>query len=529
MGIDRPGALSQAGGGLDAACNLWYTESMTTLFDRLRLGIIAFREAYLTAPVTDTVSWTDQDARRLRYGILWAQYEQTSYRDTHAWATAYRKQYALYKYIRPVYNPAYRLGEFWKAHLFGGLLDSEAGDAGAIPIITENESLRVAIANLWKWSRWQVQKDVLTVRGAILGDAAIQVVDDVTSGRVYLSLLHPGSIEYVERDSFGNVKAYGIREERDDPRGKTGHVTYIERVGRAGDLVVYETFLNGKPYAWPENKDRTGKAVASWSEPYGFVPLVVIQHNDVGLDWGWSELHPIRAKVQEADELASMLSDQIRMIVQPRWLMRGMKEPKDGLTIEGADATTDRPSPGREEINAIWNVPVDGGADAMVADLDLENVLVHIDTILKEIERDVLELSQDIHTASGSASGRALRVARQPVVAKVVQRRANYDAALVAVTGMAVAIGGYRGYDGYKGFGLDSYVKGDLAHTIAKRSVFEEDVLDQTEIDLAFWKAAEQAGKAGVSLTAFLVESGWDEERISTLMKSVEENTNEVD
>lgn len=490
---------------------------------RLRLGIAAFREAYLTSPVTATVDWSAQDARALRYAILWAQYEQTSYRDAHSWATAYRKQYALYKYVRPVYNPAYRLGEFWKAHLFGGLLDLVAGDngatsqavTGAIPIVTDSDALKVAIVNLWQWSRWQVQKDILTVRGAILGDAAIRVVDDIVRGRAYLELLHPGTIEYVEKDPFGNVKGYGLRENRDDPRGKAGTVTYSEVVSRNGDFVVYETFLNGKPYAWPDNTDKTGLSVASWSEPYTFVPLVVIQHNDVGLDWGWSELHPIRAKVQEADDLASMLSDQVRKTIDPIWLMKGMKQTT--LTLTGATSTTDRPYPGREELQAVWDVPIEGGAEAMVAELDLESVLRHIDTILKEIERDVVELSQDIHTASGDASGRALRVARQPIVAKVVQRRANYDAGMVAAHQMAIAIGGWRGYEGYQGFGLDSYAKGDLDHTIADRPVFEEDALDSIEIDTAFWKAAEQAGKAGVSLASYLREAGWDEERIALI------------
>lgn len=494
---------------------------MPTFIDRLRLGLIAFREAYLTAPVTDTLDWSDQKARRLRYAMLWAQYEQTSYRDAHAWATAYRKQYALYKYVRPIYNPAYRLGEFWKAHLFGGLLDPEAGDEGAIPVETESESLRKAIADLWKYSRWPVQKDILTVRGAILGDAAIQIVDDVQRKRVYLSLLHPGTIEYVEKDPFGNVKGYGLKEERPDPRKDVGTVIYAERVSRSGDLVVYETFLNGEPYAWPDNLDRTGTPVAYWTEPYGFVPLVVIQHNDVGLEWGWSELHPIRAKVQEADELASMLSDQVRKTIDPLWLMKGMK--KATLTMSSADATTDRPQPGREEIQAIWNVPTDGEAEAMVAKLDLESVLRHLDTIIAEIERDVVELGSDIHTAAGDASGRALRVARQPVVAKVTQRRANYDDAMVAAHQMAVAIGGFRGY--YP-FGLDSYAVGDLDHTIADRPVFEEDALDKIEIDAAFWKAAGEAGKAGVPLAAYLKESGWDDERIAAI--EIEEVTDET-
>ncbi|KPK89992.1 MAG: hypothetical protein AMJ88_16785 [Anaerolineae bacterium SM23_ 63] len=493
---------------------------MTNFFDRLRMGLVAFKEAYLTSSVINTEDWSSIDARRLRYQVLWSWYEQTSYRDVNAWATAYRKQYALYKYVRPIYNPAWRLGEFWKAHLFGGLLDPSAGDTGAIPINTDNDRLREAIALLWKWSRWQIQKDILAVRGTILGDVAIQIVDDVNRGRVYLDLLYPGLLDEVEKDPFGNVKGYVITETRSDPRSETRNVTYTEKVSREGEFVVYETFLNGIPYAWPENVDRTGEPVSKWMEPYGFVPLVVIQHTDVGLDWGWSELHPIRAKVHEADDLASMISDQVRKTVDPIWMMKGMK--KTSLTLTGAsdDADTDRPAPGREELRAIWNVPVDGSADAMVANLDLNSALEHLNNLLKEIERDVVELSQDIHTASGDASGRALRTARQPVVSKVVQRRANYDAAMVAAQQMAIAIGGFRGYEGYEGFNLESYDKGDLEHNVADRPVFEEDALDQIEIDTAFWKAAEQAGKAGVPLEAYLREAGWDAERIQMLIKT---------
>lgn len=488
---------------------------MTSFFDRLALGITAFKEAYLTSSVVQTEDWSAFKARRLRYSILWAQYEQTSYRDVHAWATAYRKDYALYKYVRPVYNPAWRLGEFWKVHLFGGLLDPAAGAEGAIPISTDNERLREAIALLWKWSRWQVRKDILAVRGTILGDIAIKVVDDVSRGRVYLDLLHPGLLDTVDKDPFGNVKGYVVREIVADPRKDTGTVEYREVVTRDGDLVVYETFLNNMPYAWEINVNRSGEALSRWAEPYEFVPLVVIQHNDVGLDWGWSELHPIRAKVHEADDLAAQISDHVRKTVDPVWFMKGMK--KTEITLGGADASTDRPAPGREELKAIWGVPIDGAAEAMVAKMDLESVLKHLDSILEEIERDVIELSQDIHTASGDASGRALRTARQPIVSKVIQRRANYDTAMVAAQQMAIAIGGWRGYEGYKGFNLESYAKGDLEHNIADRPVFEEDPLDQIEISNEFWLAATQARKAGVSLEAYLQEAGWDSERILAL------------
>ena len=482
------------------------------------MAILAFKEVYLTSELTDAVSdWSKFGARRLRYDILWAQYSQTAYRNIHKWATAYRKQYGLYKYIRSLYGPIYRLGEFYKAHLWGGALDPSAGECGAIPIATDNEELRPAIAELWKWSNWAVNKDIVTLRGAVLGDIAIQVIDDVERGRVYLDIIYPGIIKDITLDSFNNVRGYIIEETREHPQRPGMTVTYREQVTRDGDLVVYETFLNGAPFAWPENVNRAGDAMETWAESYGFIPMVLIKHNDVGLDWGWSEAHPIRSKAQEADDLASQISDQIRKTISPVWLMKGMKE--TSITLTGADATTDRPEPGREEMQALWGVPTDGGATAMIAELDFENALVHLDNILKEIERDYPELRSDLHTSSGDASGRALRVARQGAAAKVIQRRSNYDAGLVKVQQMAIALGGFREYDGYKGFSLDSYKRGDLEHSVSSRPVFESDPLDESEIAIAEWKAAEQAVKAGVPLIGYLRAQGWDAERIQALIK----------
>jgi hypothetical protein len=486
---------------------------MTSFIDRVRLGVTAFKEAFLTAPIIDTENWTSLEARRLRYDVNWAAYDGTAYRNINTWATAYKSDYSLYKYIRPIYNPSFRLGEFWKSHLFGGQLDNDAREAGAIPIVTDNESLRPAIAELWKWSRWNINKDVLTTRGSILGDAAIQIIDDVSRGRVYMHLLHPGLIETVDRDPFGNVKGYVLKENRVHD-GRT--VTYSEEVTREGDFVVYRTYLNGELFAWPENTDRTGRPVSEWREPYTFVPLVVFQHNDVGLEWGWSELHPVRAKMQEVDDIASQISDQVRKTIDPVWLMKGIKNPGT-VTLSGRSSTTNVPSPGREEIQALWNVPTDGGAMAMVPDLDLEQTLAHLSGLLEEIERDVLELSPDIHTSSGDASGRALRTARQPVISKVLQRRANYDAALVSAQQMAISIGGFRGYDGYQGFSLDSFTRGDLDHQIADRPVFEEDPLDVAEIATAEWGAAKVAMSAGLSLESYLRLQDWSEDRIADL------------
>lgn len=488
---------------------------------RIMLALKAFREAYVSSDLLDIDAFNDFAARRLRYAVAWAWYENTAYRDIHKWARKYRIDYALYRYIRNVYNPAYRLGEFYKDHLFGGRLDRDAGDQGAIPLGAEPE-VREAISQVWDWSNWYSRKDVLTLWGTVLGDVMVEVVDDPVRERVYLNVLHPATFESLDLDNYGNTKGYVISKKI--PHPETGRaVVYREIVSRDGELVVYSTYLNGELYAMPGNPE------AQWDAPYGFVPLVAIKHNDVGVDWGWSEYHPMRSKVHEADDLASKMSDHIRKVVDPIWVMKGIAEHSSAKFTQQDpdDMTADRPAPEREELNAIWNAPKDSSIEAMIYPLTISDALQHIDNILAEIERDYPELRKDINTASGAASGRALRVARQTVSTKVQQRRANYDKGLIAAQQMALSIGGMRGYFP---FDLDSYERGDLDHTILNRPVFEADPLDKLEIASQMWDAADKALKVGVSLGAFLKTQGYSDVEIEELTQmSTETAKNQED
>lgn len=485
-----------------------YNNLMASLRERVMAAITAFKRGYVT-PATDSLEtdFVTFDGRRMRYSIYWSLYAQDAYDSVHNWAQSYKTQYALYRYIRNLYSPAYRLGEFYKSHLMGGQLDHSAGPIGAIPIDADSERVRGAIAELWKWSNWSVKKDVFTLWGSVLGDVGLAVVDDIEHGKVRLEVVRPGIIKSVVLDDFGNVKEYSIEYETYHPERPSTKVTYTEQVYREGELVVYETFLNGAPYAWNE-------VGSSWQEPYGFVPFVLVKHNDVGLDWGWSEFQPLSGKMREADDIASRVSDHIRKSVDPLWLMTGMKP--STLSVSGDDPTADRPQPGREELRALW--VKDGEAKPLVSELSLEDSLAHLNGLIKEIERDYPELGLMVATASGDASGRALRVARQPAVAKVLQRRPNYDDGLVRAQQMALAIGGWRGYDGYSGFGLDSYGRGELDHQISERPVFEDDPLDIAEVSEAEWTAAKAAVEAGVPLSGYLLETGWSEERIARLI-----------
>lgn len=498
----------------------------------------AFREPYLVTEPGGGGDFGDFEARRLRYAMLWSFFENNAYRNLHTWSHAYRVQYGLYRYIRNIYNPAYRLGVFWQTHLMGGVLDPEAGDGermpSALPIETENEALRRSIAELWKWSNWEINKDIFTLRGAVFGDVALEVVDDQERGRVYLRVVNPNLLKDVEVDPFGNVRGYEFEEPRAHPESPNRTVTYRETAERSDDNVIYRTYLNDAPYAWPGQEavvDGQARQVAEWQQPYGFVPLVVVQHANMGLDWGWSEMHAGRTKFQEVDDLASKLSDQVRKTVDSRWLFTGVSKPastpsatsRDSETYQGTSAAADRPEPGREEIQAFYASDPAAGAIPLVAPLDIAGTLEYLRDLLGELERDYPELQMDIWTASGDASGRALRVARQRAEAKVQMRRTSYDDGLVRAQQMAVAIGGFRGYEGYQGFGLESYGAGDLDHAIAKRPVFSQDPLDDIELRNEEWKAIGEAVRAGMPLEFYLAEvAGWEPEVVARLAEAME-------
>ncbi|MGH9818418.1 MAG: hypothetical protein ACRD6I_20335, partial [Candidatus Acidiferrales bacterium] len=90
-------------------------------------GITAFREAFMNADVVEPDDYETWDARRLRYSLLWAYFQGNPYRDVHKWTRRMRTEYGLYKHVRSIYNPAYEIVTFHRAHVWGGALDPAAG------------------------------------------------------------------------------------------------------------------------------------------------------------------------------------------------------------------------------------------------------------------------------------------------------------------------------------------------------------------------------------------------------------------
>lgn len=517
-----------------------------TVMQATRAGIAAFRESMMSADpqggrlgsAQGLDDWNRWEARRTRYALHWAMYENTAYRDAvHALAVRWKTSRGLYKHVRSLYNPAYRLGEFWAGHLMGGLLDREAGDGesapSALPILTENAAIRPAIARLWADSNWQVEKETYTRFGAVLGDVALKVVDDTARGQMRMEVVHPGQLKWVDLDPMGNVKAYQIERWQADPRrpaprdvapdsdpsAARGAVRYQEQAFRDGDLVVYRTFLDGRPFAW-------NGAEAEWSEPYGFVPLVLVRHESIGMDWGFNAWQAGSGdNFTEVDDQASGLSDQIRKAIRAPMLLAGVKGPKE-LATNGADrsrqspeVTAANPEPARTETPFLYATDPTAKAQHLTFDLKIDEVCGHIKDLLAGIEKNFPELLADTGNLGGTVTAEAIRNARLQASSKVQGRRVPYDDGLVRAQMMALAIGGFRGYRDFEGLDLDSYAAGKLDHQIGHRAVFEVDPLSSIEEDDAFWTAAGKAVDAGVPLVVYLERNGWSEEELANLTK----------
>jgi hypothetical protein len=501
--------------------------AFSTILSLFSRGMISFTKEMITSsPVrfgrTYLDDWNRLDYRIGRYCFYWSLYENNAYDvGAHPWAGTFKTSYALYKNTRGCYNPSFRLGNFWAQHIWLGKLDAmksngRVGDS-ACPILTENDAIRAALMRLWRDSRMDVNKEVIPRCGAVMGDVAIRIEDDVDSGKVRILPVNPATLTWVRYDYQGNVNAYVIEERRWDPDFDLRQaydplaqklVTYQERVTQVGKTIHYETYRDGELYPW------NGQS-AKYDVDYGFVPLVVIQHSKMLPDscWGWSEFQGAVTKIIEADHVASNLHSQIRKASDPKFFIAGSMAPTNPLMVKHSEPSESNPQPAEYELPFIYG-GLGSTAVPLVYPLDIQFTSMEIQNQLMNLEKDYPELRYDSARATGDASAKALREVRKACEAKVHGRRVAYDDALVRAHMMALSIGGMRGYEGYEDFDLQSYASGDLDHSIGERTVFLLDPLDRIEEVQALLTAWQTAKLAGVPAEYFMTMNNFDPTQI---------------
>lgn len=503
-------------------------------------GLRAFREGYLNADVQLTQrqlgefdEWSRWEARQARYSLFWGLYQNNAYREgSNPTAKDVRDIFNLYRRTRGVVNPVHRMVEFHATHLVGGSLDRKAGNGEKVktclPIETDREAIRPALGKLWRDSKLAVEKGVIGRYGPCLGDVPIRIVDDPQRRRPTLKVEHPGHVKWVERDSSGRIIGYLYEQARFDPRHtdfktlnpltdpRSRHyvVIYSEECWTEGGRVRYRTYLNGALWDWRGQSNDGGELPPEWDVPYSYVPMVIIPHLPIGLDWGMAEPHALVAKAFEGDDQASGLGDQIRKVIRSPKLITGVAK------IADITRPPDQDDRDRQSVTIFTTPKSDANVHDLATQLDIPGVGAHIDRIVAEMERDFPELRYDLQNINGEASGRALRTARDAITTKIQERRTTYDAGLVEAFQIALAIGGARGYPGYEEFaGVDDpHEDKRLDMAIGHRPVFSPDPLDDSEEFLAEWQAIGAAvQQSGAPLEWVLRQRGYEEEQIADL------------
>jgi hypothetical protein len=409
--------------------------------------------------------WPVYAARLFRYAHFEAYYHNIVYTSLVRYTSQHRENEGLYKHIRGIYNPVQRLVDLYVAKVYGGPLDLETLDGGAIPFAGLDDRLRTAILQTYTWSNWATKKSLYVRHGAMKGDTAIKIVDDRVRQQVRLEVLDPSKIKAVDRDEMGNAQSVEIEYERDDPvTGKS--YTYTEIITPQW----FYTFKDGEPFAYVD--DLTGEPVSEWPNEYGFVPLVVVEHKDLDLGWGANAFHSQVRKIDELNDGASLLNDQLRKTINPVWYFAGVTKADD------LDASADD----KDEMSAIYG-PADSEPAAMVANIDAVAAGENLQAMLAELERDMPELALHRLREAGNLTAPGVRAGYSDAIDRIVEARGNYDDGQVRALLMALAIGGYNNYRGFEGFDLGVVTSGAVDFHIAERPVIKDSLTRQQRLD----------------------------------------------
>lgn len=460
---------------------------------------------------TPTLAGSAYASQRLqRYEFAWQFYTNQVYNQLSTYlAATYPSGSQLYRYTKGLRNPVPAWCEFYVTNTWGGVLDLGAGDGketpSALPIITDNEALRPALAKLWQWSNWNSKRNLATLYSAAMADVFIVVVDSPSASKAYMQVRRPSEFTEVEWDDFGYIKRVVMEYKTEDGDGRT--YTYKQIIEHpavwGGSLTRYQTYKDNRPFAYPENQ-MDGQATWEWTVPYDFVPVVHIPFKDVGDGWGALGYSATIPKIDAANSLASLLAAQVGKTVNPAYVAYG---------VQAGNVTVDSTQQDEIPILYINKPPNEAKLEPLVSEIDLPGALALLDSQLADIARDLPELRMSEAMRSG-LSGEALGRAFSDVAARVEAVRANHDSGLVRAHQMAIAIAGASGYDpAFRGFDLNSYRAGRLDHGIGDRPILPTSNAEEVDTASKQWVQVTQAVSAGVPIeTALDKIMGWDAE-----------------
>lgn len=401
--------------------------------------------------------------------------------------------------LKGLRNPAYRVVEFYVAHLWPGTLPE------ALPIKTDNDRIVEPIQQIWRWSNWTARKQVAARQVAKYGDLFIKAVS--TGEQVYLQLIEPGYVTDFETDhrDFVTYIQVDIPQERRNADGEIEGYTHTEVWDK--EAGTYRRWEHEEGIGAALTKLGPSQETKSLAE-FGidFVPFVQAKFKDIGEDRGAGAFTLALDKIDEVNRKATRLGQILFRYNKPLMALRAnamdptgrpLPPPRvggdsgsgiDGDTIELGDDRLLR-LPGTSEVQfLVPNINYQALLDALQADLE-------------ELEEDLPEIAYyRLQNKTGDPSGRALQLLLAPAIDRVVEARGNVEAALARAQAMALTMAKAARLPGFTDIG--DYGAGDFSHSFDRRDVLPLSELEQAEESKTYVEM-------GVPLKTVLRRQGW--------------------
>jgi hypothetical protein len=434
--------------------------------------------------------WETQPARMARYYHNRNYVYNTVYNDVTRYANTFKFQEKLYKHIRGLYNPAYRLVNIETAKVIGGTIDYENFEDGALQIKEADENLKEAIRTICQWSNMDLVKNLYVRQGASMGDSALKVVDDTEKGKVRIEVLDPRKVTDIAFDSIGNVKYIDIRYEKQDPVSGEWY-EYRECI----DSESFQTFRNGSPFDY---LDMSYAGTTQWDNPYGFVPVRWVQHQNVGLNFGVTSYHASRHKIDMVNDALSLLLNNVRMQVDTKFAVSKVNVPRVGGVPTTMSITSDR------QDQAPFIEVGDGEIKPIVFPVNVEGALALAGVQMKEIESDLPQLAlQQMRNSTGDSSGIAIENLYSDATDIIGEEQGNYLFGLQRALQMAISMASYRGYEGFASYNLDSYENGSLDFDFRPKALFQDKLSLKERVELALQAVKSEGARLILPLLDF--------------------------
>lgn len=422
--------------------------------------------------------------------------------------------------IREIHNPVQRIVDW-----YAGRIAPVDDDSGRIPFASDTENLiRNAVLQAFSWGNNAFNFGLYVRTGATLGDVFAEVVSDPDRQKVYPKLIHPRYVTDIEWNDTGDVIRYRI----DIPiKGKDGRqFTW----GKVVDKAFVTTLRDGKPHGYDGEE-------ATMPNPWGFVPAIWVQHRNVGSQHGAPCFAGVMGKIDELNSVVSEIDDYILKFTK-QYVIIGTDNPDELMSrMQGANTarsaamrsplTADEVTGKRERLPvAAAKQPV--SAVRMIENMGLADAVPHRDRLLQEIEQDLPEITlNEKLLGMQQVTGPGARQLVLDVQQKLNEAAANYDNGVVRLGQMCISMAAQCIRDGvwprrkltdqqraFSDFTPDSYDRGELAFSIAPRTLIAETIED---------KIAQAAALERLTTRYSLKKAGLNDEEADELIAQIRE------